>query len=144
MKKIFACLIVLFCLMFTGCASYTFELKDGIYICDGSKYFGELALNRISDEEFVSSKGLNVFEVNYDGEYRYFSINVYVTPIKGKKINLTFKNLEAEELHKITFKHYCFVDENGHMVNINEGFITISYVTDDVNVVNDFYKKATN
>ncbi|MGM9969283.1 MAG: hypothetical protein ACI35S_02690 [Anaeroplasma sp.] len=136
--------VILFSIMFSGCTSNSFEIKNGTYICNADEYFGELDLKKISEEEFVGSNGLNVFRVNYDGEYRFFSINLYVTPInKEEKINLNFNNLEIEELHKITYNYYYFVDKDGQMININEEFISISYISDNVIIINDFYKKLT-
>ena len=133
--------VILFGFMFSSCASNSYEIKEGIYICDVDEYFGKIELNKISEEEFVSSNGLNVFKVKYDGKYKYFSIIVYVTLINNEeKISLNFNNLESKELPKISFDYYYFVDEDGHMINIHNQFISISYVDDNINIINDFYQ----
>ena len=67
-KKLFLVLgVILFSLVISGCTSNSFEIEEGIYICDSYDYYGELELKKISENEFVNSNGLNVFKVNYDG-----------------------------------------------------------------------------
>ena len=68
-------------------------------------YYGELKIEKISEKEFMNSNGLNVFKVNYDGEYKYYLINVYIKPVsQDEKMYLDFHNLETEEMPKIIFK----------------------------------------
>jgi|GEM_PF-6446038 len=91
-KKLFLVLgVILFSLVISGCTLNSFEIEEGIYICNSYDYYGELELKKISENEFVNSNGLNVFKVNYDGEYEYYLINVYVTPVnQDKKYIWTF------------------------------------------------------
>lgn len=142
-KKLFLVLgVILFSLVISGCTLNSFEIEEGIYICNSYDYYGELELKKISENEFVNSNGLNVFKVNYDGEYEYYLINVYVTPVnQDKKIYLDFHNLETEEMHKITFKKYYFVDEDNNMIDPNKDFISITYTIDNINFAKSFYKK---
>lgn len=142
-KKLFLMLgVILFILVTTGCTSNSLEIKEGRYVCNGNEYYGEFELNIISEDEFINANGVNVFKVDYDGEYRYYSINAYIIPInKEEKVYLNFNNLEKEDLHKITFKKYYFVDQHGHMIDPNEQFINIMYITDDISVINSFYIK---
>lgn len=142
-KKLFLVLgVILFSLVISGCTSNSFEIEEGIYICNSYDYYGELELKKISENEFVNSNGLNVFKVNYDGEYKYYLINVYVIPvIQDEKIYLDFHNLETEEMHKITFTKYYFVDKDGHMIDPNKEFISITYINENISLANSFYKK---
>ena len=142
-KKLFLVLgVILFSLVISGCTSNSFEIEEGIYICDSHDYYGELELKKISENEFVNSNGLNVFKVNYDGEYRFYLINVYVIPVnQEEKIYLDFHNLETEEMHKITFTKYYFVDKDGHMIDPNKEFISITYINENISLANSFYKK---
>lgn len=142
-KKLFLVLgVILFSLVISGCTSNSFEIEEGIYICDSYDYYGELELKKISENEFVNSNGLNVFKVNYDGEYRFYLINVYVIPVnQEEKIYLDFHNLETEEMHKITFTKYYFVDKDGHMIDPNKEFISITYINENISLANSFYKK---
>ena len=143
MKKILVSLFLLvFGLCLTGCESNSIKIEEGIYICNSHDYYGELELKKISENEFVNFNGLNVFKVNYDGEYEYYLINVYVTPVnQEEKIYLDFYNLETEEIPKITFKKYYFVDENSNMIDPNKDFISITYTIDNINFAKSFYKK---
>lgn len=143
MKKILVSLFLLvFGLCLTGCESNLIKIEEGIYICNSYDYYGELELKKISENEFVNSNGLNVFKVNYDGEYEYYLINVYVKPVsQEEKIYLDFHNLETEEIPKITFKKYYFVDEYSNMIDPNKDFISITYTIDDINIAKSFYKK---
>ena len=143
MKKIFASMFLLvFGLCLTGCESNSFEIEEGIYICNSYDYYGELEIKKISEKEFINSNGLNVFKVNYDGDYKYYLINVYVKPVsQDEKIYLDFHNLETEEIPKITFKYYYFVDEDSNMIDPNKDFISITYTIDDINIAKSFYKK---
>ena len=142
-KKLFLVLgVILFSLVISGCTSNSFEIEEGIYICDSYDYYGELELKKISENEFVNSNGLNVFKVNYDGEYRFYLINVYVIPVnQEEKIYLDFHNLETEEMHKITFTKYYFVDKDGHMIDPNKEFISITYINENISLAESFYKK---
>lgn len=142
-KKLFLVLgVILFSLVISGCTSNSFEIEEGIYICNSYDYYGELELKKISENEFVNSNGLNVFKVNYDGEYRFYLINVYVIPVnQEEKIYLDFHNLETEEMHKITFTKYYFVDKDGHMIDPNKEFISITYINENISLANSFYKK---
>lgn len=142
-KKLFLVLgVILFSLVISGCTSNSFEIEEGIYICNSYDYYGELELKKISENEFVNSNGLNVFKVNYDGEYRFYLINVYVIPVnQEEKIYLDFHNLEIEEMHKITFTKYYFVDKDGHMIDPNKEFISITYINENISLANSFYKK---
>jgi len=54
---------------------------------------------------------------------------------------LDFHNLETEEMHKITFKKYYFVDEDNNMIDPNKDFISITYTIDNINFAKSFYKK---
>ena len=143
MKKILVSLFLLvFGLCLTGCESNSIKIEEGIYICSSYDYYGELELKKISENEFVNFNGLNVFKVNYDGEYEYYLINVYVKPVsQEEKIYLDFHNLETEEIPKITFKKYYFVDEYSNMIDPNKDFISITYTIDDINIAKSFYKK---
>lgn len=142
-KKLFLVLgVILFSLVISGCTSNSFEIEEGIYICNSYDYYGELELKKISENEFVNSNGLNVFKVNYDGEYRFYLINVYVIPVnQEEKIYLDFHNLETEEMHKITFTKYYFVDKDGHMIDPNKEFISITCINENISLANSFYKK---
>ena len=143
MKKILVSIFLLvFGLCLVGCESNSFEIEEGIYICDSYDYYGELEIKKISEKEFISSNGLNVFKVNYDGDYKYYLINVYVIPVnQEEKIYLDFHNLETEEMHKITFTKYYFVDKYGHMIDPNKEFISITYINENISLANSFYKK---
>ena len=46
-----------------------------------------------------------------------------------------------EEIPKITFKYYYFVDEDSNMIDPNKDFISITYTIDDINIAKSFYKK---
>lgn len=143
MKKVLVSIFLLvFALCSVGCESNSFEIEEGIYICDSYDYYGELEIKKISEKEFINSNGLNVFKVNYDGDYKYYLINVYVKPVsQDEKIYLDFHNLETEEIPKITFKYYYFVDEDSNMIDPNKDFISITYTIDDINIAKSFYKK---
>ena len=143
MKKILVSIFLLvFGLCLVGCESNSFEIEEGIYICDSYDYYGELEIKKISEKEFINSNGLNVFKVNYDEDYKYYLINVYVKPVsRDEKIYLDFHNLETEEIPKITFKKYYFVDEHSNMIDPNKDFISITYTIDDINITKSFYKK---
>lgn len=143
MKKILVSMFLsVFALCLVGCESNSFEIEEGIYICDSYDYYGELEIKKISEKEFINSNGLNVFKVNYDGDYKYYLINVYVKPVsQDEKIYLDFHNLETEEIPKITFKKYYFVDEDSNMIDPNKDFISITYTIDDINIAKSFYKK---
>lgn len=142
-KKLFLVLgVILFSLVISGCASNSFGIEEGIYVCDSDEYYGELELKKISENEFVNSNGLNVFKVHHDGKYKYYLINAYIIPVnQEEKIYLNFHNLETEEMHKITFKKYYFIDKDSHMINPNKEFISITYTADNINFANSFYKK---
>lgn len=143
MKKIlFSMFLLVFGLCLIGCESNSFEIKEGIYICDSYDYYGELEIKKISENEFIHSNGLNVFKVNYDGDYKYYLINVYVKPVsQDEKIYLDFHNLETEEIPKITFKKYYFVDEDSNMIDPNKDFISITYINENISLAESFYKK---
>lgn len=142
-KKLFLALgVILFSLVISGCTSNSFEIEQGIYICNSYDYYGELELKKISENEFKNSNGLNVFKVNYDGEYKYYLINFYVIPVnQDEKIYLEFHNLETEEMHKITFKKNYFVDEDSNMIDLNKDFISITYINENISLAESFYKK---
>ena len=143
MKRLLVSLFLLvFGLCLVGCESNSIKIEEGIYICNSYDYYGELELKKISENEFVNSNGLNVFKVNYDEEYEYYLINVYVSPVnQEEKIYLDFYNLETEEISKITFKKYYFVDENSNMIDPNKDFISITYTIDNITLAKSFYKK---
>ena len=143
MKKILVSIFLLvFGLCLVGCESNSFEIEEGIYICDSYDYYGELEIKKISEKEFINSNGLNVFKMNYDGDYKYYLINVYVKPVnQDEKIYLDFHNLETEEIPKITFKKYYFVDEDNNMIDPNKYFISITYTIDNINFAKSFFKK---
>ena len=143
MKKIlFSMFLLVFGSCLVGCESNSFEIEEGIYICDSYDYYGELEIKKISEKEFINSNGLNVFKVNFDGDYKYYLINVYVIPVnQEEKIYLDFHNLETEEMHKITFTKYYFVDKDGHMIDPNKEFISITYINENISLANSFYKK---
>ena len=143
MKKILLSVFLLvFGLCLVGCESNSFEIEEGIYICDSYDYYGELEIKKISENEFINSNGLNVFKMNYDGDYKYYLINVYVKPVsQDEKIYLDFHNLETEEIPKITFKKYYFVDEDSNIIDPNKDFISITYTIDNINFAKSFYKK---
>ena len=55
MKKILVGMFLLvFGLCLVGCESNSFEIEEGIYICDSYDYYGELELKKISENEFVN------------------------------------------------------------------------------------------
>ena len=141
-KMICSIFLLVFGLCLVGCESNSFEIEEGIYICDSYDYYGELEIKKISEKEFINSNGLNVFKMNYDGDYKYYLINVYVKPVnQDEKIYLHFHNLETEEIHKITFKKYYFVDEDNNMIDPNKYFVSITYTIDNINFAKSFYKK---
>ena len=142
LTKLFLVLgVILFSSLIFSCKTKSFEVVEGKFVCNEKEFYGELELYRISEKEFVNSNELNVFKIDYGRGYQYYSVSLYVIfQNTEEKVYLDFKNLEVEEMRKITFKNYFWLDEDGHMLYPSKSNVLVTYKTDDFDVIGEFYK----
>ena len=134
--------VILFSSLIFSCKTKSFEVVEGKFVCNEKEFYGELELYRISEKEFVNSNGINVFKIDYGRGYQYYSVSLYVIfQNTEEKVYLDFKNLEVEEMRKITFKNYFWLDEDGHMLYPSKLNVLVTYKTDDFNIIGSFYQK---
>ena len=141
LTKLFLVLgVILFSSLIFSCKTKSFEVVEGKFVCDKEEFYGELELHRISEKEFVNSNDLNVFKIDYGRGYQYYSVSLYVIfQDTEEKVYLDFKNLEVEEMRKITFKNYFWLDEDGHMLYPSKSNVLVTYKTDDFHIIGSFH-----
>lgn len=155
LTKLFLVLgVILFSSLIFSCKTKSFEVVEGKFVCNEKEFYGELELYRISEKEEIFnfldsikyqeeiSNGLNVFKIDYGRGYQYYSVSLYVIfQDTEEKVYLDFKNLEVEEMRKITFKNYFWLDEDGRMLYPSKSNVLVTYKTDNFYVTGSFYQK---